>query len=76
MTSLLDAVRTLVDPFFEPFFGRRPAPVMLRHRATGVVFGPTHDSVAVAFDDEGDALRFLHRHACEPEAWEAVPLAS
>ena len=75
MTSLLDAVRTFAEPILEPIFGRRRVPVMLRHRDTGVLFGPAHDR-AVAFDDEGDALRFLHRHACEPEAWEAVPLAS
>jgi hypothetical protein len=70
MTILLDAVRTLT----EPIFGRRRVPVLLRHRATGALFG--HADEAVAFDDEGDAVRFVNQHACEPDAWEPVPLAS
>ena len=76
MTSLLDAVRTFAEPILEPIFGRRRVPVMLRHRDTGILLGPAQDGAAVAFDDADDALHFLDRHACEPEAWEAIPLAS
>jgi hypothetical protein len=74
MTSLIDAVRTLA----EPLLGRRRAPVLLRHKDTGALFGHDHDQEqeAVAFDDEDEARRFVIRHACEPEAWEPIPLAS
>jgi hypothetical protein len=68
-TFLLDAVRNLASPVLGP---RRPR-VALRHRATGALFG--HDDYVV-FADDNDAVRFLSQHACEPEAWETVPLAS
>ena len=45
----------------------------LRHRSTGQLFG---DRELVAFPDEADAKRFIASHACEPDAWETVPLAS
>jgi hypothetical protein len=67
MTSLLDTVRTLA----EPLFGRRRTPVVLRHRNTGTLMGEPHD--ALMFDDEAVAARFVDVHACEPEAWEAIP---
>ena len=70
MTSLLDAVRTLATPVF----CRRRSSVTLRHRATGVLFGGVDDD-ALAFTDEAEARRFLGRHACEPDAWEPVPVA-
>jgi hypothetical protein len=69
MTSLLDAVRNLASPVLGP----RRARVALRHRDTGVLFG---DEEYVAFADEADAARFVADHACEPEAWEPIPLAS
>ena len=69
MTSLLDAVRSLASPVLGP----RRARVALRHRDTGVLFG---DEECVAFADEADAERFVADHACEPEAWETIPLAS
>jgi hypothetical protein len=69
MTSLLDAVRSLASPVLGP----RRVRVALRHRDTGVLFG---DEEYVAFADEADAVRFVADHACEPEAWEPVPLAS
>ena len=68
-TFLLDAVRTLASPVL----GHRRARVALRHRDTGVLFG---EEDYVAFADEHDAARFAADHACEPEAWETVPLAS
>src|SRR5436305_5480221 len=34
------------------------------------------DAELVAFPDEADAKRFIATHACEPQAWEAIPLAS
>jgi hypothetical protein len=30
----------------------------------------------VSFADEAAARQFIEHHACEPEAWETVPLAS
>ena len=69
MTSLLDAVRTLASPVLGP----RRARVALRHRDTGVLFG---DEEYVAFADEADAAQFAAAHACEPHAWETIPLAS
>jgi hypothetical protein len=66
---LLDAVRTLASPVLGPRANR----VALRHRDTGVLFG---EEDYVAFADEHDAARFVADHACEPEAWETVPLAS
>jgi hypothetical protein len=71
MTSLIDAVRTLA----EPLLGRRHTTVVLRHRASGALFGHSGDQ-AVGFDDEDDAARFIDRHVCEPEAWEMVAIAS
>jgi len=68
-TFLLDAVRTLASPVLGP----RRSRVALRHRDTGVLFG---DEDYVAFADEDDAVRFVANHACEPEAWEPVLLAS
>jgi hypothetical protein len=68
-TFLMDAVRALASPVLGP----RRARVALRHRDTGVLFG---DEDYVAFVDEGDAVRFVADHACEPDAWETVPLAS
>ena len=68
-TFLLDAVRTLASPVLGP----RRARVALRHRDTGVLFG---DEDYMAFADEDDAARFVAGYACEPEAWETVPLAS
>jgi hypothetical protein len=53
--------------------GPRRARVALRHRDTGVLFG---EEDYVAFADEADAARFVADHACEPEAWEPIPLAS
>jgi hypothetical protein len=69
MTYLLDAVRTLATPVLGP----RRTSVAIRHRETGNMFG--HDDL-VSFADQADAQRFIERHACEPEAWETVPLAS
>jgi hypothetical protein len=69
MTCLFDAVRILATPVLGP----RRTPVALRHRGTGSLFG---DDGCVAFADEADAARFLACHACEPDAWETVPLAS
>ena len=71
-TFLLDAVRTIASPVF----GRRPGRVALRHRDTGLLFGHVGEQDYVAFADEHDAARFVADHACEPEAWETVPLAS
>jgi hypothetical protein len=68
-TFLLDAVRNLASPVL----GARRSRVALRHRDTGVLFGSDD---YVAFADEHDAARFVADHACEPEAWETVPLAS
>jgi hypothetical protein len=68
MTCLLDAVRTLATPVLGP----RRTSVALRHRETGNMFG---DDNLVAFGDKADALRFIACHACEPEAWETIPLA-
>jgi hypothetical protein len=68
-TSLLDAVRNLASPVL----GQRRPRVALRHRDTGALFG---DEDYVAFADEDVATRFVADHACEPEAWETVPLAS
>ncbi|GEM_PF-6443086 len=68
-TFLLDAVRNLASPVLGP----RRTRVALRHRDTGVLFG---DEEYVAFADEDDAVRFVADHACEPEAWETIPLAS
>jgi len=69
MSSLLDVVRTLASPVLGP----RRTSVVLRHRSTGQLFG---DSDLVAFPDEAQAKRFISSHACEPDAWETVPLAS
>jgi hypothetical protein len=69
MTFLLDAVRSLASPLVGP----GPTRVALRHRDTGALFG---DEDHVAFADEKDAARFVYAHACEPEAWETIPLAS
>lgn len=68
-TSLLDAVRNLASPVLGP----RRTRVALRHRDTGVLFG---EEDYVAFADEDDAARFIANHACEPGAWETIPLAS
>jgi hypothetical protein len=68
-TCLLDAVRNLASPVL----GQRRTRFALRHRATGALFG--HDDLVV-FADDNDATQFLSLHACEPEAWETVPLAS
>jgi hypothetical protein len=68
-TFLLDAVRNLASPVL----GARRSRVALRHRDTGVLFGSDD---YVAFADEHDAARFVADYACEPEAWETVPLAS
>lgn len=68
-TFLMDAVRTLASPVL----GSRRPRVALRHRDTGALFG---DEDYVAFADEDDAVRFVANYACEPEAWETIPLAS
>jgi hypothetical protein len=68
-TFLMDAVRTIASPVFGP----RRHRVALRHRDTGALFG---DEDYVAFADEDDAVHFVSNYACEPEAWETVPLAS
>ena len=69
MSSLLDVVRTLASPVLGP----RRTSIVLRHRDTGQLFG---DSDLVAFPGEADAKRFIASHACEPDAWETIPLAS
>ena len=69
MSSLLDVVRTLASPVLGP----RDTSVALRHRTTGQLFG---DDDLVAFPDEAQAKRFISSYACEPDAWEAIPLAS
>jgi hypothetical protein len=68
-TSLLDAVRNLASPVL----GQRRTRFALRHRATGALFG---DDDLVVFADDNDATQFVSLHACEPDAWETVPLAS
>ncbi len=68
MSSLLDVVRTLASPVLGP----RRTSVALRHRSTGQLFGDEH----VAFPNEDSAKRFIAAHACEPDAWETIPLAS
>ena len=68
MTCLLDAVRTLASPVLGP----RRSSVALRHRTTGRLFG--YDDL-VAFANPDAARRFIQHHACEPDAWETVPLA-
>ncbi|MBV8234811.1 MAG: hypothetical protein JO075_03825 [Acidimicrobiia bacterium] len=62
-------MRTLASPVLGP----RPVRVALRHRDTGVLFG---EEDYVAFADEHAAARFVADHACEPGAWETIPLAS
>ena len=55
--------------------------VLLLNRSSGRYLAPgagcTARAVeAVEFDSEGEAVRFLERHACEPGAWSVVAAAA